>query len=225
MARAAMCTTVSASIGGLTVVFFDRIFSKTYDVGMVCNGILAGLVSITAGCASMHVWAAFLTGFIGAFVYYGASKTMLKLKIDDPLDAYAVHGACGGWGVIAVGIFGSNNYITMGWAGAESVTCLANPTQCGPLEAYQGARTAAPPFTQRFPAPVPVPQVPFPSPSPPGIIYGGGTLLGAQIAAVCIETLWVATLSLMMFYALKFAGTPATSACRAVDTRCSHSPG
>jgi len=176
MARAAMCTTVSASIGGLTVVFFDRIFSKTYDVGMVCNGILAGLVSITAGCASMHVWAAFLTGFIGAFVYYGASKTMLKLKIDDPLDAYAVHGACGGWGVIAVGIFGSNNYITMGWAGETSVTCEADPTQCGPLEAYQG------------------------------IIYGGGTLLGAQIAAVCIETLWVATLSLMMFYALKFAG-------------------
>ena len=110
MARAAMCTTVSASIGGLTVVFFDRIFSKTYDVGMVCNGILAGLVSITAGCASMHVWAAFLTGFIGAFVYYGASKTMLKLKIDDPLDAFAVHGACGFWGVFATALFSAPDY-------------------------------------------------------------------------------------------------------------------
>ena len=90
MARAAMCTTLSAAIGGITVVGFGRIFSKTYDVGMMCNGILAGLVSITAGCACMLPWAAFLTGFIGAFVYYGASKLMLKLQIDDPLDAFAV---------------------------------------------------------------------------------------------------------------------------------------
>jgi len=117
MARAAMCTTLSAAVGGITVVFFDRIFSKTYDVGMVCNGILAGLVSITAGCACMLPWAAFLTGFIGAFVYYGASKLMLKLKIDDPLDAFAVHGACGFWGVLAVGVFGHPEFVGFGWDG------------------------------------------------------------------------------------------------------------
>jgi Amt family ammonium transporter len=118
MARAAMCTTLSAAVGGITVVFFDRIFSKTYDVGMVCNGILAGLVSITAGCACMLPWAAFLTGFIGAFVYYGASKLMLKLKIDDPLDAFAVHGACGFWGVLAVGVFGHPEFVSFGWGDA-----------------------------------------------------------------------------------------------------------
>lgn len=117
MARAAMCTTLSAAVGGITVVFFDRIFSKTYDVGMVCNGILAGLVSITAGCACMLPWAAFMTGFIGAFVYYGASKLMLKLKIDDPLDAFAVHGACGFWGVAAVGVFGHPKLVGFGWDG------------------------------------------------------------------------------------------------------------
>ena len=82
MARAAMCTTLSAGVGGVTVVFFDRIFSKQYDVGMVCNGILAGLVSITAGCACMLPYAAFLTGFIGAFVYYGAPARELEQPRD-----------------------------------------------------------------------------------------------------------------------------------------------
>ena len=111
MARAAMCTTVSASIGGLTVVFFDRIFSKTYDVGMVCNGILAGLVSITAGCSVTLQWSAFVIGIFGGMIYFAASKTVLNIcKVDDPLDAYAVHGACGMWGTFAVGLFAADAY-------------------------------------------------------------------------------------------------------------------
>ena len=65
----------------------------------------------------MLPWAAFLTGFIGAFVYYGASKLLLKLQIDDPLDAFAVHGACGFWGVLAVGWFGHYDYLSFGWDG------------------------------------------------------------------------------------------------------------
>jgi len=83
MARCAMCTTLSAAAGGLTCVFFDRIFSKTFDVSMVCNGILAGLVSITAGCAATLPWAALVIGFIGAFVYYGAHTLMLNLQVRD----------------------------------------------------------------------------------------------------------------------------------------------
>mmetsp|Transcript_22429 Transcript_22429/g.71736 ORF Transcript_22429/g.71736 Transcript_22429/m.71736 type:complete len:458 (-) Transcript_22429:242-1615(-) len=171
MARAAMCTTLSAAVGGITVVFFDRIFSKTYDVGMVCNGILAGLVSITAGCACMLPWAAFLTGFIGAFVYYGASKLMLKLKIDDPLDAFAVHGACGFWGVAAVGVFGHPELVGFGWDGNN------------------GDATGLPDDTEYA-----------------GFLYGGSTLFGAQIVTLFIEIAWVATLSSIMFFALKMSG-------------------
>lgn len=115
MARAAMCTTLAAGAGGITCVFFDRIFSHTYDVAMVCNGILAGLVSITAGCAAVLPWAAFLIGIIGAFIYYGSHHLILKLKIDDPLDAFSVHGACGFWGVFAVGLFAYPEYTSMGW--------------------------------------------------------------------------------------------------------------
>ncbi len=69
---------------------------KNFDIGLALNGILGGLVSITANCS---------VGFIGAFVCFGASRLLLKLKVDDPLDAFAVHGACGFWGLLATGIF------------------------------------------------------------------------------------------------------------------------
>jgi len=115
MARAAMCTTLSAAGGGITCVFLDRLFSKTFDVRMVCNGILAGLVSITAGCAYTLPWAALLIGCVGAFVYYGAARLLLKLQIDDPLDAFPVHGACGIWGIVAVGLLAYPDYTHMAW--------------------------------------------------------------------------------------------------------------
>jgi Amt family ammonium transporter len=143
MARAAMCTTLAAGGGGLTCVFFDRIFSKTFDVAMVCNGILAGLVSITAGCAAVLSWAALLIGVIGAFIYYGSHRLMLKLQIDDPLDAASVHGACGFWGVLAVGLFAYPEYTAMGWdvpidkSGSEAASYCGLFYGCGMLLAAQ----------------------------------------------------------------------------------------
>merc|ERR1719454_183739 len=94
LARCVMTTTLAGAVGGLTVVFTDKaIISKTWDVGMLCNGILAGLVSITAGTNAMMPYNAVFSGFIGGFVYLGASKLVLYVcKIDDPLDAFAVHG-------------------------------------------------------------------------------------------------------------------------------------
>lgn len=78
---------------------------KNFDIGLALNGILGGLVSITANCSVVNPWAAVLIGIIGAFVCFGASRLLLKLKVDDPLDAFAVHGACGFWGLLATGIF------------------------------------------------------------------------------------------------------------------------
>jgi len=80
---------------------------RLLDVGGFCNGILAGLVSITAGCAFVKPWETIIIGFIGGLIYQGTSMLVKKLKIDDVVDAFAVHGACGIWGVIALGLFGN----------------------------------------------------------------------------------------------------------------------
>jgi Amt family ammonium transporter len=110
-ARVTVTTTLSAAAGGVAGLFLKRLLpeklggSGVYDIGHTCNSLLGGLVGITAGCSVTEPWAAIIIGVVSAFVYHGASCMMRKLKIDDPLDAFAVHGACGAWGVIAVGLF------------------------------------------------------------------------------------------------------------------------
>merc|ERR1712164_167246 len=102
--------TTLAPCGAGLVVFFLRAFvvaPKMLDVGGFCNGILAGLVAITAGCAFVRPWEALVIGFIGGFVYQGASMLVQKLKIDDVVDAFAVHGATGFWGLMALAFFGN----------------------------------------------------------------------------------------------------------------------
>jgi len=101
-------TTLAPCVAGL-VVFFLRAQvcePKALDVGGFCNGILAGLVSITAGCGSVRPWEALVIGLIGGCVYQGASMLLKTHQIDDVVDAIPVHGACGLWGVIALGGFG-----------------------------------------------------------------------------------------------------------------------
>jgi len=105
----AVNTTLAPCAAGL-VVFLLRAFvvePKLLDVGAFCNGILAGLVSITAGCAVTKAWEAIVIGIIGGFIYQGSSMLLVHLKIDDVVDAFPVHGACGAWGTIALGLFGN----------------------------------------------------------------------------------------------------------------------
>jgi len=111
MARVAVTTTLSGATAGCFGVLIKKNLPKAmggtgvFDVGHTCNSLLGGLVGVTAGCATVSAGSAVAIGFISAFVYHGGSCLSRKLKIDDPLDAFAVHGACGCWGTIAVGIF------------------------------------------------------------------------------------------------------------------------
>ena len=115
-ARATVCTTLSGAAAGVTGLFIKALLpsrfggTHVYDVGHTCNSLLGGLVAITAGCATVKPWAAIIIGFLAAWIYHGASCMMRQLKIDDPLDAFAVHGSCGFWGVINVGIFTAKEY-------------------------------------------------------------------------------------------------------------------
>eukprot|EP01023_Acetabularia_acetabulum_P031095 TRINITY_DN2929_c0_g1_i3.p1 TRINITY_DN2929_c0_g1~~TRINITY_DN2929_c0_g1_i3.p1 ORF type:complete len:204 (+),score=44.56 TRINITY_DN2929_c0_g1_i3:67-678(+) len=83
-----------------------------YDLIGTANGTLGGLVGITASCAVVEPWAAVVIGILSGFVYIGASNFVLRvLKIDDPLDAVAVHGFCGIWGLIAAAAFADKQLV------------------------------------------------------------------------------------------------------------------
>mmetsp|Transcript_89286 Transcript_89286/g.174742 ORF Transcript_89286/g.174742 Transcript_89286/m.174742 type:complete len:454 (-) Transcript_89286:116-1477(-) len=105
----AVNTTLAPCVAGLLVFFLRAkvVAPKLLDVGGFCNGILAGLVSITAGCGFVKPWEAIIIGCIGGFVYQGTSMLLTMLKIDDVVDAVPVHCACGLWGLLALGLFGN----------------------------------------------------------------------------------------------------------------------
>lgn len=100
-------TTALAGCGGcLTAMLVSWVALKKPDVSMALNGILAGLVGITAGADSMGPWAAVLVGAIAGAIVVFSIIFFDSIKIDDPVGAISVHGVCGIWGTIAVGIFG-----------------------------------------------------------------------------------------------------------------------
>jgi len=104
----AVNTTLSPCMAAL-VVFALRaqvLAPKALDVGGMCNGALAGLVAITAGCAVMSPWESMVIGVIGGFVYQGLSSLLKYMHVDDVVDAVPVHGGCGLWGLLACGLFG-----------------------------------------------------------------------------------------------------------------------
>mmetsp|Transcript_103654 Transcript_103654/g.200861 ORF Transcript_103654/g.200861 Transcript_103654/m.200861 type:complete len:596 (-) Transcript_103654:287-2074(-) len=101
----AMNTSISAASAGLLVFSARRIIDKEFRVAPLCNGTIAGLVSICAACSTVETGFACLIGAIGGLVYLASSFLMTKMKIDDPFDAFPIHGACGAWGVMAAALF------------------------------------------------------------------------------------------------------------------------
>lgn len=97
-----------------------------YDVGALCNGILAGLVGVTAGCGNIQPWAGFIIGLLSGLFYVLGCKLMKKIGVDDPVDASSVHGICGAWGLIATGFFDNSKGLFSG-----------NKKEMGPFFGYQ----------------------------------------------------------------------------------------
>lgn len=106
--RVFVTTNIAAAMAACTTMVITWIRYKKPDVSMTLNAVLGGLVAITAGCAVVEPWAAVAIGFIAGFiVVFGVELLDKVLKIDDPVGAVAVHGMCGIFGTLAVGIFGS----------------------------------------------------------------------------------------------------------------------
>ncbi len=100
-------TSIAASAGAFGALLISYLKFKTYDITMVLNGILAGLVGITAGADQMGVLDSAIIGFIGGGLVVFSVVFFDKIKIDDPVGAISVHLIGGLWGTLAVGIFGS----------------------------------------------------------------------------------------------------------------------
>jgi len=99
-------TTIAATSASVATMLFTWIKNGKPDVSMSLNGALAGLVGITAGCANVDAVGALAIGLCaGVLVVIAIEFIDIKLKVDDPVGAVAVHGVCGAWGTIAVGLF------------------------------------------------------------------------------------------------------------------------
>ena len=101
-------TSLAAAAGALASIFTSMIYLKKPDVSMALNGILAGLVGITAGADSVTWVGAILIGLVAGCIVVFAIVIIDRIQIDDPVGAISVHGVCGLWGTIAVGIFSTN---------------------------------------------------------------------------------------------------------------------
>lgn len=107
----ALTTNLAASAGGITATITSWLKDGKPDLSMIINGVLAGLVGITAGCADVTLWGAVIIGAIaGVIVVFSVSFFDQILKIDDPVGATSVHLVCGVWGTLAVGIFSTNGH-------------------------------------------------------------------------------------------------------------------
>ena len=122
-AHTMVTTTISASTCCLVTTALGKKMNGFIDPADANNGILAGLVAITAGCSTVSPIGAFIIGALAAPIYMGASKGLLKMKIDDVVNAVPVHGACGAWGVIAAGLFASPHYYSMAYYSDRAKEC------------------------------------------------------------------------------------------------------
>ncbi|MEB3183901.1 MAG: ammonium transporter [Cyanobacteriota bacterium] len=101
----AVTTTLGAAGGGISATLFSQVTGGKPDLTMTINGILAGLVGVTAGCDGFSMPAAWVIGFIAGILVVFSVGLIDRLGIDDPVGAWSVHGTCGIWGTLAVGLF------------------------------------------------------------------------------------------------------------------------
>lgn len=120
-ANAAVNTLIAGAVGGCAAMMYMWFIgsAKKPDPSMSVNGVLAGLVAITAPCAFVDPIAATIIGLVAGVLVCMVSAMLEKARIDDPVGAVPVHFANGMWGLLAVGIFANGNEASKGWNGME----------------------------------------------------------------------------------------------------------
>jgi len=115
----AVTTTLGAAGGGIAATLVSQFTGGKPDLTMTINGILAGLVGVTAGCDGFSMQAAWVVGFIAGVIVVFSVAFIDGLKIDDPVGAFSVHGSCGIWATLAVGLFNTDKGLFTGHGPAQ----------------------------------------------------------------------------------------------------------
>jgi Amt family ammonium transporter len=121
IAHIALTTNIAGAFGGLAATITAWLLLGKPDLSMIINGILAGLVAITAGCAFVDGFAAALIGIVGGILVVFAVRFFDRINIDDPVGAISVHLVNGFWGTLAIGLF------ALGPSEAEGALYSAGP--------------------------------------------------------------------------------------------------
>src|SRR6201986_4060394 len=111
--RVATNTTLAACAGGFTAMMAALWWGSTkgkFDLGFTVNGLLAGLVAITCPCYWVSPLGALILGAVAGVIVILATDLLEYLRIDDPCGAWPVHGACGIWGTISLGLFATGQF-------------------------------------------------------------------------------------------------------------------
>ncbi len=138
-------TAIAAAAGALAAMLTTRIFLKKLDASMALNGILAGLVGITAGADVIAPLSAAIVGAIAGVIVVGAILMFDAFKIDDPVGAISVHGVCGIWGTLAVALFSPAATIGVQLLGVLAIfgtTFLFSLGVFGAIKAIMGVRVS-----------------------------------------------------------------------------------
>jgi ammonium transporter, Amt family len=114
IARVAANTTLAACSGGLVAVCIGYAMMKKWDAGYITNGFLAGLVAITCPCYWVSPFGALMLGAVAGGIVIAAAEVLEYLRIDDPVGAWPVHGVCGIWGTLSLGLFACGMYHPVG---------------------------------------------------------------------------------------------------------------
>jgi ammonium transporter, Amt family len=118
-------THLGGAAGAVAAVLTTKLLKQSALMTNAVNGSIAGLVSITAGCASMEVPFAVVTGAIGGVVSVLGVILLEKCKLDDVVGAVAVHGFCGAWGTLAAGLFFTGNLFNLHQIGVQLIGIAA----------------------------------------------------------------------------------------------------
>ena len=142
-------TSLAAAAGGISAALTSWVILKKPDLSMGLNGILAGLVGITAGADIVSAMSAIVIGLVAGVIVFASVLFFDRLKIDDPVGAISVHGACGIWGILACALFDNtgSGYTVLGQlTGVLAVGLSAfvfSVVVFGILKAVMGVRVSA----------------------------------------------------------------------------------